>query len=96
MRLREVIRKLHGCDSKHVRSAYVREMFQGKIAWDGTVEVFDLIGHPGAKKCYVWAHAKEGGGQRYVTVLEMPPIDSPTKAVQALIAAEFQRKKRGD
>lgn len=39
-----VILALHGCDSKHVDSVPVHEVFQGQTAWQGTVEVFDLMG----------------------------------------------------
>ena len=66
------------------------------VARDGTVEVFDLIGHPDAKKCYAWAHAEgdRDEDQQYIAVLEVPPIDSATRAVQALIATEFKKKKQ--
>jgi hypothetical protein len=86
--LQEAIRKLHDCESEHVESVPITERFQGKIVWQGTVEVFVLRGHPQAQRCYVWAHAQDGGGQRYVAVLELPPVDSARKAVQVAIAAE--------
>jgi hypothetical protein len=34
----------------------VHETFQGQTVWAGEVEVFDLVGHPKAKRCYAWAH----------------------------------------
>jgi hypothetical protein len=36
---------MHGCESRHVESVPVVEKFEGKVAWVGMVEVFDLIGH---------------------------------------------------
>jgi len=30
----------------------VHEMIEEKTIWKGDVEVFDLYGHPSAKKCY--------------------------------------------
>ena len=42
----EAIKATHGCDAKHVASVRVHEVFQGKAAWTGFVEVFDLAGHP--------------------------------------------------
>ena len=54
--LQDVIRRLHGVESKHVESVPIKEMFQGKTVWEGVVEVFELIGHPKAPKVYAWAH----------------------------------------
>ena len=50
--LREVIRHLHGVESKHVESVPVKETFQGKTVWEGVVEVFELYGHPMAGRAY--------------------------------------------
>lgn len=93
--LRAVIGKLHGCDSKHVESVPVHEVFQGKTAWRGIVEVFDLIGHPKAKRCYAWSHLDGAQDERtnYVAVLGIPPVDSPLKAVQAAIVSEVKAAK---
>lgn len=44
--LPQVIRALHGVESKHVTSFPVKEVFQGKTVWEGVVEVFTLYGHP--------------------------------------------------
>ena len=85
--LREAIRVMHGCESRHVASKPVREMFQGELAWQGIVEVFDLIGHPKAKTCYAWSY-RDGKMLRAITVLELPPVDSPESAVKVAIAAE--------
>jgi hypothetical protein len=58
--------------------------------------VFTLSGHPKAKKAYGWSHAdgKDNKGERFVTVLELPPVDSPQTAVKVAIAAEVRGKKR--
>ena len=68
-------------------------VLQGKIIWDGTVEVFDLIGHPKVQVCYGWGHAAQDKPSklRFVTVLGIPPIDSPLKAVQAVILNEIHQ-----
>ena len=93
--LRAVIDKLHGCDSKHVESVPVHEVFQGKTAWQGVVEVFDLVGHPKAKRAYAWSHLDGDKDQstRYVAVLEIPPIESPETAVRASIIADAKASK---
>jgi len=91
--LSAVIGKLHGCGSKYVESVPVHEVFRGKTAWQGVVEVFDLVGHPKAKRCYGWAHldGKMDEKTRYITVLEIPPVESPQTAVRAAIASKAQK-----
>ncbi len=54
--LRDVIQRLHGAEAKHVESVPVIEQHQGQTVWEGTVEVFDLIGHPKTHRVYAWAH----------------------------------------
>ena len=90
--LRDVIRRLHGVESKHVASVPVKETFQGRTVWEGVVEVFDLIGHPGVTRLYAWSHATDDpeNPQRYVTVLHSHPITSPLLAVRAAIVQEFR------
>lgn len=94
--LRKMIRQLHGCEAGHAATVPVKEVFQGQTVWEGEVEVFNLRGHPTAKRAYAWAHATGEGdkGKRYVTVLELPPVDSAQTAVRAAIADEAKRRKR--
>jgi hypothetical protein len=88
--LQRAIRTMHGCNSRHVESVAVVERFEGKIAWQGTVEVFELIGHAQAKRAYAWTYRDEDH-VRSIAVLEIPPVDSPQSAVKAAIASK-QRK----
>ena len=91
MSLRQAIHDLHGCDSAWVESVPVTDAFQGQTVWNGTVEVFDLRGHPTAQRCYAWAHAlSDSEKRRYVAVLHAGPIDSPQAAVRAAIVQEFR------
>ena len=73
----------------------VEESFRGQTVWKGIVEVFKLIGHATAKLCYAWGHAEKDTGKevRIVTVLGVPPIDSPSKAVQVSIVADVKASK---
>jgi hypothetical protein len=84
--LQNAIKETHGCDSKHVASDQVYESFEGRIAWQGTVEVFDLIEHPKAKRAYAWTY-QDHDQNKTVTVLHIPPVDSPQMAVKVAIAA---------
>jgi hypothetical protein len=61
----------------------VTELLRGKIVWDGTVEVFDLIVHPKAKRAFARSY-REGDQDKTTVVLGIPPVDSPHGA--ALIA----------
>ena len=90
--LKDVIRRLHGSEASHVETVPVKELFQGQTVWEGEVEVFDIRGHPKAKRAYAWAH-KTDKGERYVAVLELPPVDSPQSAVKAAIVAEVKKKR---
>jgi hypothetical protein len=87
----EAIRATHGCTARHVQSVPVREVFNKLVAWEGIVEVFELQGHPKAKRCYAWRYL-DGKQWRYTAVLEIPPVDSPQMAVKVAIAAEARAK----
>ena len=86
---------MHNCGAVHVRSAPVREVFRGQTIWQGNVEVFDLNGHPKAKRAYAWSHLDGAKDERtrFVAVLELPPVTSPETAVKVAIAAEVKGKK---
>jgi hypothetical protein len=93
--LRDVIRRLHGVEARHVESVPVKETFQGKTVWEGIVEVFELIGHPKAPKVYAWAHDTDDPKKprRHITVLHIPPVTSPLLAVRAAIVQEFRSRE---
>ena len=88
--IQDAIRRLHGCESRHIKSVPVHEESQGQTVWSGAVEVFELIDHPKAKVCYAWGQCagKDDKQSRYVTVLKIPPVDSPITAVRVSIARD--------
>ncbi|MGH9746625.1 MAG: hypothetical protein ACRD59_11025 [Candidatus Acidiferrales bacterium] len=90
--LRDVIRRLHGVESKYIESVPVKETFQGKTVWEGIVEVFELVGHPKAPMVYAWAHETDDAAnpRRHVTVLHVHPVTSAVLAVRASIVQEFR------
>lgn len=90
--LQDVIRRLHGVESKHIESVPVKETFQGKTVWEGIVEVFELQRHPKAPRVYAWAHDIDDPKEprRHVTVLHITPVTSAAAAVRAAIVQEFR------
>jgi hypothetical protein len=86
-KFKDVIRATHGCQSLHVESVPIKEVFEGKTAWQGTVEVFDLIGHPKAKRAYAWSY-RAGDQNKTIVVLGLAPVDSPQSAVRVTIASK--------
>jgi hypothetical protein len=75
----------------HDSTVPVREKFQGRMAWEGVVHVFDLEGHPTAKRAYAWSSPIEGSEKRrFFAVLQLGAIKSPVDAVRAAIVAEHR------
>jgi hypothetical protein len=85
--LTKAVRKMHCREAEHMRTVPVKEVFEGKVAWEGEVEIFSLRNCK-AKRCYTWGYPKEGGGWEITTVLELPPVVSPHTAVKAAIIAK--------
>ena len=92
-RLKQVIFHLHKAGATHAGSVPVEEIFHSKALWKGDVEVFYLTRHPKAKRCYGWSHpeGKDNKGERFVTVLEIPPVDSPQTAVKISIVSDIKK-----
>lgn len=90
--LRKAIHDLHGYESTHLRSENIHETFRGKTVWSGTVEIFELLGHPGAGLCYAWQYL-DGDETRYITVLGKLPISSARDAVRAFVVKEAQNSR---
>jgi hypothetical protein len=91
----DAIRRLHGSESAYVESLPVREEFQGETIWSGIVHIFELEGHPTAKRAYVWAELMGDFGprQRFFAVLEQGPIETPLDAVRASILSDYKEKE---
>lgn len=91
-RLQDAIRRLNQCESKFVRSVTVSETFlsfaKTKV-WRGEVAIFEVYGHPQAKRAYTWSDTVGDKDTRYIVVLEIPPVRCPETAVQAAIAAQI-------
>ena len=90
-RLQLTIQHLHNCAAVHVDTVPVHEIFQGNTVWQGDVEVFDLTGHPMAKRCYGWSY---GEPEEFITILELPPVDSAQSPVKVGVAYQVRKARK--
>jgi hypothetical protein len=90
-RLQLTIEYLHNCRAAYRESVPVKEVFDGKTVWEGNVEVYDLIGHPKAKRAYGWSH---GDPEEFITILELPPVDSAQSAVKVGVAHLIKQARK--
>lgn len=89
-RLQLAAQEMLKCGAHWLRTEPVHEILRGKTVWRGEVEVFGLIGHPKAKRAYVWSRQASDKDARLVAVLEIQPVIDPQSAVKAAIAAEVE------
>jgi hypothetical protein len=90
------ISQLHNCGAAWRATMPVHEVFKGKTVWqEGDVEVFDLQGHPKAKRTYAWSHldGKRDERTRFVAVLEISPVESAETAVRVQIVKDVRGRK---
>lgn len=83
--------ELHKCVATFREAVPISEQFEGQTVWEGSVQVFDIEGHPDATTCYAWSSPIECSKKRkYYAVLGIPPVDSPEKAVRASIVQDYK------
>lgn len=88
--LRATVRRVHHCEASHTRTEGVRQVIDGKVLWEGNVEVFALLGHDHALRCYAWGNLDGHGRWEVTTVLAIPPVVSAETAVLAALAAKIK------
>ena len=91
-RLKMVVEQFNNCSAVPGSSKHVKEVFQGQTAWEGDVEVFDRKGHPKARRAYGSSYAEP---EQFITILKLPPVDSPKGAVKVGVACQIKRGKLG-
>lgn len=91
--LKATIRRLHKCEASHTRTEAVKEVVRGQVLWEGNVEVFALLGHDRALRCYAWGHLHPEGKWEVTTVLAIPPVISASSAVLAAFAARLRENE---
>ena len=95
-RLQLAVEHLHGCRAEHSAAVPVHEVFRGETVWQGDVEVFDLNGHAKGKLCSACSHAdgQDDADERFVAVLEIPPVDSAVTAVRMQIVKDSKNGRK--
>lgn len=92
--LKSAVERMHNCKASYSEEVAVIEKYGDKTVWEGVVFIFDIEGHDKAKQCYAWASPIEGSKKyRYYAVLQIPPVDSPQKAVRASIVQDHRTGK---
>jgi hypothetical protein len=91
--LKRAVESQHGGTATLVQSVPVHEQHGGETVWQGTVHIFDLAGHPKAKRAYAWSYELPDGKRRFFAVLHVPPIIGPVEAVRAAIVAEAKSER---
>ena len=71
----DAVKHLHGCAATFVESVSVHETLpDGRVVWDGEVQVLDLIVRPKAKRAYAWSYATTGKKRFFMAVLGLGPV----------------------
>jgi hypothetical protein len=82
----EAIETRAKCGVVYLHTQPVRIVLDGRVLFRGKVEVFDLKGHPYAKRAFGWAIKQKDKRTQYVTVIGIPPLDTPLMAAKAYLA----------
>jgi hypothetical protein len=89
--LTQVIESQHGAKSVFHQSVRVAKWNGSPASWDGLVHVFNISGHPTARRAFAWASPVAGSqGQRYFAVLQGGRVKSASDAARAAAAAIHQ------
>jgi hypothetical protein len=75
------------CDAAYFQTQPVRYGIDGAILWKGKVEIFQLKNHPQAKVAFGWGYEGKNKKIEYVTIVGVPPLDTPLQAVKAFVAS---------
>jgi len=89
--LKSEIGREYGCPAYYIRTVLVHEEVAGNTFWHGAVEIFGLIGHPSAKRCFAWGHEDDQSGPngRLVITLEALPVVSAQNAVRVQLIKDL-------
>lgn len=94
-RIQSALIQLYHCSATWRETISVRDRFGGQTVWQGNVEVFELNGHPKARRVYGWIYfeGEYDEVERVAAMLEIPPVSSALTAVRASIIATAQKRR---
>jgi|SwirhirootsSR3_FD_contig_31_6012331_length_1103_multi_7_in_0_out_0_3 hypothetical protein len=73
-RVGKAVEKEYDCTAVHVATLPIEELFPHS-PWSGYLELFRLMDHPTATRCYAWPSSRssaENAAEQLITVLEGP------------------------
>ena len=86
--LSQVIESQHVAKGIFHQSVRVARWNGSPSSWDGMVHVFNITGHPVARRAFAWSSPVAGSqGLRYFAVLQSGRIKTPAEAARAAAAA---------
>jgi hypothetical protein len=92
--LKKAIKDLYHYKASHLKEVALIEKYGPSTVWRGIVHIFKITGHPETDICYAWSSPIDGSKKRrYYSVLKIPPIDSPEKAVRATIVQMYKKAR---
>jgi hypothetical protein len=78
----ESIRAMHGAPCEFLRSVCVKQVYKGRVLWQGIVGIFRVDLCSEAVECYAWATDSLAGANYPVVFLKTRLVDSPAAAVR--------------
>ena len=87
--LKAVIEGEYGGTATFIGVEPVTAMWQGRIAWQGVVQIYALTGTAQFKTVYAWLAHPDGSGNRrqMYTALRAGAVNTPWDAVNTAVAA---------
>jgi hypothetical protein len=89
--IKKAVETLHGYAARYICSVPIDDDLGPGVVWPGIVEVFELIGHPFARRCYAWPY-REGDQKKFAAILGVGAVESAHSAVQLAIAAKAKKR----
>ena len=93
--LRHAIRATFHCNSVHLETFEVVEVFEGKVVWEGNVELFKLYNPHYGQGGFAWGFFDDKGQWEATVVLQKPPIRTAEDAVRAAIVKKVKDEAAG-
>jgi hypothetical protein len=87
---RLALRQLYGCDAHFNTTVPVSIPVRGRAPWQGFVHVFDITGHPSARRGYAWPRRVNARRMVIHTVLESEAVAAPEQAVRTVLGRRLR------